>query len=67
MDDDQNQSVGAIDWTNNNLSNLGYETSTFAGNVSLHYNTTTNVSTASNSFLRSARPRNVALLYCVKN
>jgi hypothetical protein len=59
--------VGAIDWTNNNLPNLGYEASTFAGNVSLHYNSAANVSTASNSFLRSIRPRNVALLYCVKN
>jgi microcystin-dependent protein len=65
VDDDAAHVVGAIDWTTNDLAALGYEPSQ-AGSVSLHYNSAAVSQAVGNAFLRSVRPRNVALLYCVK-
>ncbi|MGC0152981.1 phage tail protein [Chromobacterium vaccinii] len=66
IDDDGLQTVGAIDWSSNNLPALGYEPAQ-ANSVNLHYVNSMVTGTANSSaFLRSARPRNVALLACIK-
>ncbi|MBP4051238.1 tail fiber protein [Chromobacterium violaceum] len=65
VDDDAGQVVGAIDWTSNNLPALGYETSQVSG-VNVHYNNASSGQSVSSSYLRSLRPRNVALLACIK-
>lgn len=66
VDNDANAVVGAIDWTNNDLSALGYEPASVA-KVSLHYNSATSGAQSYESqFARSIRPRNVALLACIK-
>ena len=66
VDDDGGQVVGAIDWTNNNLPALGYETGNPSSVASLHYNNSTGIESFGSSFIRSIRPRNIALLACIK-
>ncbi|QND82599.1 Phage-related tail fiber protein [Chromobacterium vaccinii] len=66
IDDDGLQTVGAIDWSSNNLPALGYEPAQ-ANSVNLHYvNSMVSSAINSSAFLRSIRPRNVALLACIK-
>lgn len=68
VDNDENETVWAVDWASNNLSTLWYEATQLpASTVKLHYVATTMKSPNTSSFLRSLRPNNVALLYCVKN
>lgn len=69
VDNDENETVWAVDWASNNLVNLWYEPtqSPVWTTVKLHYVATTMKSPQNSSFLRSLRPNNVALLYCVKN
>ncbi|WP_211104323.1 phage tail protein [Chromobacterium haemolyticum] len=65
VDDDANEAVGAPDWTNNNLVNLGYEPASV--NVAhLHYAKSVGSASYGADFIRSIRPRNLALLACIK-
>ncbi|PRP72654.1 hypothetical protein BUE93_01080 [Chromobacterium amazonense] len=66
VDNDGLQTVGAIDWSSNNLSALGYEPAQ-ATAANLHFiNSTTISNPVDSSFIRSIRPRNIALLACIK-
>ncbi|UTH76014.1 phage tail protein [Chromobacterium sp. IIBBL 290-4] len=66
VDDDGLQTVGAIDWSSNDLVALGYEVAQASG-VNLHFvNSTTTSCPSASGFIRSIRPRNVALLACIK-
>jgi phage-related tail fiber protein len=69
VDDDGGQVTGAIDWTNNNLPALGYETGNPSSVISHHFVSSTYTAPANSigsSFIRSIRPRNIALLACIK-
>ena len=65
VDDDANEAVGAPDWTNNNLVNLGYEPAS-VNSVHLHYAKSIGSAPYGSNFARSIRPRNLALLACIK-
>lgn len=65
VDDDANEVVGSIDWTNNNLAALGYEPPS-VNSIHLHYAKSIGGAVHSASFARSIRPRNLALLACIK-
>ena len=65
VDDDANEVVGAIDWTNNNLAALGYEPPS-VNSIHLHFAKSMGGAVSAASFVRSIRPRNVALLACIK-
>jgi microcystin-dependent protein len=70
VDDDNAHVLGIIDWTYNNLTNLGYESRDISApsTINQHFvNTTaTNPSAPSDYFLKSIRPRNIALMPIIK-
>lgn len=70
VDNDAGTVIGAIDWTNNNLANLGYESADSGGPsaFALHYVNSTypNDPLYPSTWLRTIRPRNVALMPIIK-
>jgi len=66
VDDESSNVVGVIDWTNNDLPKLGYETAASQAKGDIHFNNSNIVKEITNEYFRSIRPRNVALLACIK-
>ncbi|WP_110954246.1 phage tail protein [Anaerosinus massiliensis] len=66
VDDDQQHVLGSIDWKNNDLAKFGYEAAENKSAVLGQWNNSTAVDNLSSDYLRSIRPRNVALLACIK-
>ncbi len=67
IDDDDKQVVGALSRIKNNLPGLGYEPAQL-GDIYLHYSVKSGTAQKHKDpiYLASIRPRNVALLYCIK-
>jgi len=70
VDNDQLNVLGSLDLASNNLPALGYEAG-IPFSLSLHYTNSSTVSylvpvNSPESFNRSIRPRNIALLACIK-
>ena len=67
VDNDDAQSVGAISQLMNSLETMGYEPATLTGNLSIHYGQNAVGSFGSGAeFSRTIRPRNIALMFCIK-